>query len=230
MATVRVPRAEARERGLPLISVHSGKPADGYAQNRSSQWVASAVEARPGERIVDLCAAPGGKTTAMPADGADVLALDLHAHRVGLVRANIARLGDTPGRVVAVQADGRRAPFGDGLADAVLLDAPCSGLGALRRRPDARWRITPDDIDDLVVLQRELIAEAARLVAPGGRLVYSVCTLTSAESTDHPVPVGFEIDRRPPAGVWRAHDHGWRALPQDDDTDGMVLIRYRRLP
>ena len=204
--------------------------ADGYAQNRSSQWVASAVEARPGERIVDLCAAPGGKTTAMAADGADVLALDLHAHRVGLVRANIARLGDTPGRVVAVQADGRRAPFGDGLADAVLLDAPCSGLGALRRRPDARWRITPDDIDDLVVLQRELIAEAARLVAPGGRLVYSVCTLTSAESTDHPVPVGFEIDRRPPAGVWRAHDHGWRALPQDDDTDGMVLIRYRRLP
>jgi 16S rRNA (cytosine967-C5)-methyltransferase len=201
---------------------------DGYAQNRSSQWVATAVEAGPGERIVDLCAAPGGKSTAMASAGAEVIAVDLHPHRVGLVRANAERLGDSAGRVMPLLADGRRAPVADGSADAVLLDAPCSGLGSLRRRPDARWRITAADIDDLVVLQGELLREAARLVAPGGRLVYSVCTLTSAESTDHPVPEGFEVDDRVPEGVWRRHRHGWRALPHDDDTDGMVLIRYRR--
>lgn len=200
--------------------------ADGYAQNRSSQWVSAAVEARPGERVVDLCAAPGGKSTAMAAHGADVIAVDLHHHRVGLVRANAERHGAH--RVMALRADGRRTPLADGVAEAVLLDAPCSGLGSLRRRPDARWRISPSDVDDLMVLQRELLVEAARLVAPGGRLVYSVCTLTSAESTDHPVPDGFEIDRRPPEGVWRPHGHGWRVLPHDDDTDGMTLIRYRR--
>ncbi|MGA1345297.1 MAG: transcription antitermination factor NusB [Ilumatobacteraceae bacterium] len=202
--------------------------ADGYAQDRSSQWVAAAVEAAPGERIVDLCAAPGGKATAIATAGADVIAVDLHVHRVGLIRDNATRLDGGSGHLAVLCADGRRAPLAAGSADAVLLDAPCSGLGALRRRADARWRITRGDLDDLVVLQRELLHEAARLVAPGGRLVYSVCTLTSVESTDHPVPDGFEIDDRVPDGVWRPHRHGWRTLPHDDDTDGMVLIRYRR--
>jgi 16S rRNA (cytosine967-C5)-methyltransferase len=199
---------------------------DGYVQDRSSQWVAAAVEARPGERVVDLCAAPGGKSTAMATQGAEVIAVDLHQHRVSLIRSNAQRHGAE--RVVALRADGRRTPLPDGTADAVLLDAPCSGLGSLRRRPDARWRIRPSDVDDLVALQRDLLTEAARLVAPGGRLVYSVCTVTSAESTDHPVPDGFEVDGRPPEGVWRPHGRGWRVLPQDDDTDGMTLIRYRR--
>ncbi len=115
--------------------------------------------------------------------------------------------------------------------DAVLLDAPCSGLGALRRRADARWRIRAEDIVELAALQAELLAAAATLVAPGGRLVYSVCTITAAESVDHATPEGFEVDSTPPdVGTWRAFRQGWRVLPQDADTDGMVLIRYRRLP
>ena len=74
-----------------------------------------------------------------------------------------------------------------------------------------------------------MLDAARRLVRPGGRLVYSVCTLTAAESVDHPVPAGFEIDdRRPGEGEWRPFRHGWRVLPQDADTDGMVLVRYRR--
>ncbi|MGB9347076.1 MAG: hypothetical protein WCA90_13660, partial [Ilumatobacteraceae bacterium] len=123
------------------------------------------------------------------------------------------------------------APFRPGSFDAVLLDAPCSGLGALRRRADARWRIESNDIIELAGLQAQLLASAADLVAPGGRLVYSVCTITAAESVDHPTPEGFEVDpAAPPAGTWRSFEQGWRVLPQDADTDGMVLIRYRRVP
>ncbi|MEP6298188.1 MAG: 16S rRNA (cytosine(967)-C(5))-methyltransferase RsmB, partial [Ilumatobacter sp.] len=111
------------------------------------------------------------------------------------------------------------------------LDAPCSGLGALRRRADARWRIEPTDVRDLARLQAQLLTSAAAMVAPGGRLVYSVCTLLDAESVDHTTPDGFEVDdTEPPSGRWRRHRQGWRVLPQDADTDGMVMIRYRRRP
>jgi 16S rRNA (cytosine967-C5)-methyltransferase len=202
---------------------------DGYIQDRASQWVAAAVGALPGETVLDLCAAPGGKATAMAARtgaaGAFVVAADLAAHRVGLIAANVARLDAT---VAPVVADGLFAPFAGGSFDRVLLDAPCSGLGALRRRPDSRWRITPSDIDDLVHLQQSLLSAAAALVRPGGTLVYSVCTLTAVESIDHPLPEGFEADQSRPGGAWTHFGHGWRVLPHDDDTDGMVLIRYRR--
>jgi 16S rRNA (cytosine967-C5)-methyltransferase len=80
------------------------------------------------------------------------------------------------------------------------------------------------------MLQGRLLESAAALVAPGGKLVYSVCTITSAESVDHPTPSGFEVDTAaPPVGVWRPFRQGWRVLPHDADTDGMVLIRYRRV-
>ncbi len=126
-------------------------------------------------------------------------------------------------------ADGTRPPFRPESFDAVLLDAPCSGLGALRRRADARWRIEPNDVRELARLQAQLLTSAAALVRPGGRLVYSVCTLLDAESVDHATPAGFEVDdTEPPSGRWRRHRQGWRVLPQDADTDGMVMIRYRR--
>jgi 16S rRNA (cytosine967-C5)-methyltransferase len=199
---------------------------DGYVQDESSQWVAAAVEARAGERVLDTCAAPGGKATALATAGAAVTAADVRPGRVGLVAGNAERLGL---HVETVVADATDPPFGAGSFDAVLIDAPCSGLGALRRRPDARWRIQPPDVADLVVLQRRIIEASAPLVAPGGRLVYSVCTLTASESIAHPMPEGFEIDdREPPAGAWRPYAHGWLVLPHDADTDGMVLIRYRR--
>ncbi|MCB0966309.1 MAG: methyltransferase domain-containing protein [Ilumatobacter sp.] len=199
---------------------------DGYVQDTSSQWVAAAVEVQPGERILDTCSAPGGKATAMAAAGAAVTAADVRANRVSLVAANAERLGLD---IDCVVEDATAPSFDPATFDAVLIDAPCSGLGALRRRPDARWRIRPSDVDDLVGLQLRIIAASAPLVRPGGRLVYSVCTLTAAESVDHPVPDGFEIDDRPPEiGAWRPFEHGWRVLPHDADTDGMVLVRYRR--
>ncbi len=206
----------------PTVTTRS----DGYIQDESSQWVAAAVEPRAGDRILDVCAAPGGKATAMASTGATVTAADLRPARVGLIADNAARLGLD---IATIVADATAPPFAPARFDAVLVDAPCSGLGALRRRPDARWRIQPDDVVDLADLQRRIVAACAPLVAPGGRLVYSVCTLTAVESIDHPTPDGFEIDEREPAvGQWRRFAHGWRVLPQDADTDGMVLIRYRR--
>lgn len=198
---------------------------DGYTQDRSSQWVALAVEAIAGETVVDLCAAPGGKATAMASSGAHVIAMDLRAQRAVLVQRNAAELKL---KIPVLVADAIRPPLRPAAADAVLLDAPCSGLGALRRRPDARWRITPQDLSDLVQLQAKMLMAAAGLVRPGGRLIYSVCTLTAAESIGHQIPEDFEVDPREPEGAWRRYEHGWRVLPQDAGTDGMIVIRYRR--
>ena len=201
--------------------------ADGYVQDLASTWVAESVDAVAGERILDMCSAPGGKSTAIAASGATVIAADVREARVGLVAANARRIAPA-GPVLALVADGRRSPVAPKSMDAVLIDAPCSGLGALRRRPDARWRIQPDDLVGLAAMQRQLLSAGAAAVRPGGRLVYSVCTVTAEESIDHGIPEGFDIDDREPPGSWRRFGNGWRLLPHDHDTDGMVLIRYRR--
>jgi 16S rRNA (cytosine967-C5)-methyltransferase len=201
---------------------------DGYIQDLGSQWVAAAVPATAGELVLDVCAAPGGKATAIASTGAFVVAADLQPQRVGLIAANVV---NTRARtVVPVVADGTSPPFGPSSFHHVLVDAPCSGLGTLRRRADARWRIRPSDIDDLVVLQQRLIDACASLVRPGGTLVYSVCTVLSAESVDHRVPEGFDVVEEAPAGEWRPLRQGWRVLPHDAGTDGMVVVRYRRQP
>jgi 16S rRNA (cytosine967-C5)-methyltransferase len=195
--------------------------ADGYVQDRASQWVAALVFARAGDRVVDLCAAPGGKATALAASGATVVAADIHPSRASLIVDN--------GLPTVVVADGRHPPFAPGSFDRVLVDAPCSGLGALRRRPDARWRIEPDGIDRLAELQRELVDAAVPLLRPGGVLVYSVCTLTNAESlgideylaSKHPELEALE----PPGPPWRPWGRGGLLLPQDEGTDGMTILR-----
>jgi 16S rRNA (cytosine967-C5)-methyltransferase len=208
---------------------------DGYVQDRASQWVAVAVGARPGERVLDLCAAPGGKATALAAAGATVVAADVRHRRTALLARNARGLGPgVGGRVVAVTADGTRPPWRDGAFDRVLVDAPCSGLGTLGRRPDLRWRIGPEAVGRLAGLQRRLLAAAADLVRPGGTLVYSVCTLTAAETrgvddwlaTTRPdlVPVP------PPGDPWRAWGRGAMLLPQAAGTDGMCLFGYVRRP
>jgi 16S rRNA (cytosine967-C5)-methyltransferase len=199
---------------------------DGYVQDLGSQWVSAAVLSGPDDLVLDVCAAPGGKATGIAARGAVVVAADLQPQRVGLVAENARQL-DARG-VLPLVADGTAPPFAASSFQHVLIDAPCSGLGALRRRPDARWRIRPSDVDELAVLQRAIIAASAPLVAPGGTLVYSVCTLLGAESSAHPVPEGFEPITDRPEGEWRPFGDGWRVLPHDAGTDGMILLRYRR--
>ncbi len=205
---------------------------DGYYQDRASQLVADLTGEGlvPGGRVLDLCAAPGGKATALAAAGASVVAADLRPARLGLVAQNADRLGHA---VALVAADGRTPPFRPGSFDRVLVDAPCSGLGVLRRRADARWRGGEADLADLALLQADLLAGAAALVRPGGQLVYSVCTVTEAETAG--------VDRRfrgaepraepePVGRPWRPHgDHGSGGLllPQDLDSEGMAVFRYR---
>lgn len=198
--------------------------ADGYVQDLASQWVADLVDGRPGERILDVCAAPGGKATAMAASGATVIAADRRPHRARQVVDNRDSLGlDLD---VAV-ADGTQSPFPPASFDKVLVDAPCSGLGVLRRRPDARWRVQPGDVDELSALQRRLVDASALLVRPGGVLIYSVCTLTDAETVDLDLLPGWEA-LPVPGDPWQAHGPGARVLPQAAGTDGMFVQRMRR--
>jgi 16S rRNA (cytosine967-C5)-methyltransferase len=140
------------------------------------------------------------------------------------VQENARRLG---GDVSVVVGDATAPPLRAGRFDRVLLDAPCSGLGTLRRRADARWRIEADAVDRLAVLQRQLLSAATTLVRPGGTLVYSVCTLTAAEGPE----VAASLDWAPldpPGEPWQPWGSGAKLLPQAAGTDGMFLARWRR--
>jgi 16S rRNA (cytosine967-C5)-methyltransferase len=202
--------------------------ADGYVQDQASQWVAEHTGAQPGERIADLCAAPGGKATLLGST-TWVAASDRREGRVRLLRDNAARLAAT--RVASIVADGREPPYRPGSFDRVLVDAPCSGLGVLRRRPDARWRLDPADVDRLARLQIELVDAAMELVRPGGLLVYSVCTLTTEETRgidDHLAARWPEAEPLPVCGApWDPVGRGARLLPQRAGTDGMYVLRVR---
>lgn len=210
---------------------------DGYVQDPASQMVAAAVvDALPPGRtadrpalVADLCAAPGGKSTAVAGSpGVWVLAADLAPVRVGLVVANAARVGVE--RYAAVVADAEAPPLRPGSMDAVLVDAPCSGLGVLRRRADARWRVDEGAPERLAAIQRRMVDAAVDLLAPGGVLTYSVCTLTAAESLgidDHVAERQPDLEPVAPPDGWEPWGRGGLLLPQSAGTDGMVLFRYR---
>jgi 16S rRNA (cytosine967-C5)-methyltransferase len=224
-AALGAERAQAALRAMNEPAVVTTRD-DGYVQDPASTAVAALVDARPGERILDLCAAPGGKATALAGAGAVVTAVELHEHRGALLRRNVERLGLTE-RIEVMVADARELHLGPTF-DAVLVDAPCSGLGSLRRRPDARWRMQPEDLSELVALQHELLDVAVRHVRPGGRVVYSVCTLTDVETAEldawvqrtHPELRSFD---GVPDG-WERFGRGARIIPAA--TDGMTAYRY----
>jgi 16S rRNA (cytosine967-C5)-methyltransferase len=169
------PRAVHLSGGDPgeLAAVRDGRAA---VQDEGSQLVALALAAAraPGVTTVDIAAGPGGKAALLAAEGMAVCGLELHETRARLV----ARSG-----VPVAIGDGRRPPFAAGCADRVLLDAPCSGLGALRRRPEARWRRTAADIEPLALLQEELLHSALELVRPGGVVAYATCSPHPRETT-----------------------------------------------
>ncbi len=189
---------------------------DGYVQDLASQQVVAAVAAQPGERVLDCCAAPGGKATALAGTGARVVAADPAPGRARLIVANRDRLGLA---LPVVVADATASPYRSGSFDRVLVDAPCSGLGVLRRRPDARWRIDDGAPARLARLQIQMLRESARLVAPGGTLVYSVCTLTEAENAG--VVAGVDL----PADLDLV---GETTTVPDEVSDGMFVARWQR--
>ena len=153
-------------------------------QEESSQLVATVLSPRGGETVLDICAAPGGKTTHLAqkmGNRGEIFASDLYDHKVALINENAARLGIDIIR--AEQKDG--ALWGkecSGRFDAVLLDAPCSGLGVLNRRSDSRLRKEAGDIRSLAAIQKELLVSAYKALKPGGRMVYSTCTLSFEEN------------------------------------------------
>lgn len=232
-----------------LAAVRSGRAG---VQDEGSQLVALALAAAPvegrDERWLDLCAGPGGKAALLAAlaaeRGARLVANEVQPHRARLVRG--ALTGVPPGAVEEVRVgDGREVGEAEpGAYDRVLLDAPCTGLGALRRRPESRWRRTPGDLAQLGVLQRDLLASALRAVRPGGVVAYVTCSPVLAETrlavldatraarkagldvevldapgVLHGIAPGLDLPEREDAQLW-PHVHG---------TDAMHLTLLRRL-
>lgn len=210
-------------------------------QDEASQLVIGLLDPAPGERVLDACAAPGGKATAIAervgASGS-VLALDRNERRLDLVRRAARRL--RLANLTCKAADATR-PLAAGLIgagfDRALVDAPCSGLGALRRNPDARWRVHPGDPAHLAETQRALLRSAAAALRPGGVVVYSTCTLLPEEN--EAVVEGFLRESagfslsppaQAPAEVRELLDaQGFlRTLPHRHDTDGFFAARIER--
>lgn len=185
-----------------------------------------------GARIVDLCAAPGGKALALAESAGYLAAADIGIRRIMRLRENLARLDRLP--VGLVVADARQPPFRP--VDAVLIDVPCTGTGTLRRHPDGRWRIGPDDLAALVALQRDILQAAARVVRPGGLLIYSTCSLEPEENEaqvdaflhEHP---DFTLEPPAPGTVApELLDSVGRLTvrPQTTGVDGAFAARLRR--
>lgn len=155
-----------------------------YLQDEASQLVPTLLDLQPGLRVLDLCAAPGSKTTEiadLSLDGGEIIAGDLYEHRLRTIETAARLQGLASIRCVALDAT-LSLPFPEALFDRVLVDAPCSGTGTLRHNPEIRWRLSSSDIKDLAQRQQAILANAGRVVKPGGRLIYSTCSVEPEEN------------------------------------------------
>ncbi len=206
-----------------------------WVQDAAAALAAPLLAAGPGMRVLDLCAAPGGKTLQLAATGAAVTALDLSAPRLKRLRANLARTGLEAEVVVADALDwSPAAPF-----DAVLLDAPCSATGTIRRHPDLPHVRRPADLESLIALQARLLDRAFAMLRPGGRLVFCTCSLLREEGEAQVAAAlarhagGLAIDSLPAPPFGRATpEDGWRTRPDDlagrGGVDGFFIARLIR--
>ncbi|MDO7905247.1 16S rRNA (cytosine(967)-C(5))-methyltransferase RsmB [Paenibacillus sp. JX-17] len=211
-------------------------------QDESSMLVARAVAPQPGMEVLDCCAAPGGKTTHMAElmqDQGHIVANDVHPHKQKLIEDQAERLGLDSIEVICEDALKLNEVYRPGTFDRILLDAPCSGFGVIRRKPDLRWSKRPEDVEEIADLQKELLETAASLVKPGGVLVYSTCTIEQNENAgqvDRFLAAHPEFSWAEPAAeerssgaadLWPA-DAGLQILPQDYHSDGFYIARLRR--
>jgi 16S rRNA (cytosine967-C5)-methyltransferase len=205
-------------------------------QDAGSQLTCMALGVQPGEAVVDLCAGAGGKTLALGAalqGRGTLLACDIDRARLSRLPERAARAGVlaetrllNPGRETAMLADWQ------GKADAVMIDAPCSGTGTWRRNPEARWRLDAKAIDRYCAMQANVLSIGAGLVRPGGRLTYVVCSLLDAEGADRiaaflATDPGWDVVF-PPLPAGRPHGQGWRLVPFRDGTDGFFFATLAR--
>jgi 16S rRNA (cytosine967-C5)-methyltransferase len=211
-------------------------------QDESSMLVALCVAPEPGMRVLDCCAAPGGKTAHLAEimnGRGEVVAADVHEHKESLIREQANRLGLRNVRTIV--SDARQLPehYPEGSFDRILLDAPCSGLGVIRRKPDLKWAKKESEIAEVAGIQRSILHEVHKLLKPGGILVYSTCT-TEPEENEAQVRAflaetqGFELVPFPeallPAGPAReAGEKGMlQLLPHDFGSDGFFIARLRK--
>ncbi len=233
--------------GEGLVLDHAGDPGTlpefkkgfFFVQDESSMAVSHVVSPHAGEAILDCCAAPGGKTTHMAElmqDQGRIVAVDIAAQRLNLIRANVERLGITSVELRQGDATDVHSLVAETF-DKVLVDAPCSGLGALARRPDARWRKSLSQIEELSILQSKLLASAASSVRTGGALVYSVCTISHQEGIE--VVKGFlrshsdfvldDVATFLPEKLRLEEPYHWvQFLPHKHGTDGMFIARMTK--
>jgi 16S rRNA (cytosine967-C5)-methyltransferase len=205
-------------------------------QSRSSMLVSRILSPEPGERVLDLCAAPGGKTThlaALMGDRGEIIAVERHPGRAAALQRTATRMKATSVRVEVGDAADERT---DGPFDRVLVDPPCSGLGTLQSRPDLRWRAEPEAIAELAELQGRFLATGAAALAAGGTLVYSVCTISRAEGQQvierfvrsHGDFVVEDLGRAHPALRSGPSERFLQLLPHRDGTDGFFIARLRK--
>lgn len=190
-------------------------------QSRGSMTVARMLGPAAGERVLDLCAAPGGKTTHLAAliqNQGSVVAVERNPRRARGLEATSARMHCTSVRVEVGDAAAQRLDPG---FDRVLVDPPCSGLGTLQSRPDLRWRASPETISELAALQLEILRAGASAVRPDGTLVYSVCTISRGESEG-------VVDRLLAERRDIEVEHATQLSPHHDHTDGFYIARLRR--
>ncbi|MDT7687971.1 MAG: rRNA (cytosine967-C5)-methyltransferase [Acidobacteriota bacterium] len=202
-----------------------------YMQDEASQLVAHVVGARAGERVLDVCAAPGSKTThiaALAGGRARILACDLHEHRLRLIVEACARLGASGVSMVALNAEAG-LPFAEGAFDRVLVDAPCTGTGTLRHNPEIRWRLVPASFKQLQTVQARILSAASRVVGRGGRLVYSTCSVEREENEEVVEAflrdnTGFkQADSEPAPPALLLPSGAARTWPHRDDVDGFYV-------
>ncbi|MCM3289456.1 16S rRNA (cytosine(967)-C(5))-methyltransferase RsmB [Paenibacillus sp. MER 180] len=216
-------------------------------QDESSMLVVEALRPEAGMRVLDCCAAPGGKTTHIAermGNTGEVVANDVHAHKVALIADQAERLGLTSVAMMNVDASTLSRELPSGSFDAVLLDAPCTGFGVIRRKPDIKWAKRPEDVASIASLQAELLDQAAQLVRPGGRLVYSTCTVERAENEDvvrrflaYAAEEGWELDdawkaalpAEPLAAALKRSPEGMlQVLPHDAESDGFFIACLKK--
>ncbi|HOP73913.1 MAG TPA: 16S rRNA (cytosine(967)-C(5))-methyltransferase RsmB [Bacillota bacterium] len=231
-----------KEAPLPIEDTTLFKEGQLIIQDESSMLVAHLVDPKPGETIIDLCAAPGGKSTHLAElmnDHGRVFSNDDHPHKIELIRKNAERLQLRSIHPCLGDARDFQLPDG-GWADRVLVDAPCSGTGVLRRRVDAKYRKKPENIRELAVLQRQILERAVQLVKPGGCLVYSTCAL---EWEEDEAQVEWLLHRYPeyqiedyrqflPERIQKFLDdpnQPWvKVLPNSRGGDGFFMCRFKR--
>lgn len=228
--------------GRGRLSLPGDREGHYQVQDEASMLMAHLLGARAGERILDACAAPGGKTThlaALSGNRAQILALDLHPQRVRLISQGARRLGCQGIETRAWDLTKQPEFLTPASFDRVLVDAPCSGLGVLRRNPEIRWRRAPSDLPRLAELQRTILQQVAPLVRPGGTLVYSLCTLGREETSAvveafaaaHPEFVREDLRQGVP-DHWRElidTTGCLRTLPhRHDGMDAFFAARFRR--